>query len=75
MIELAYFLLILIVIVFAFGICIQALMYHNQSLDQELMETVFFTSYMVIAGQNDIFYTMLNGISKKFIKAFFKLHL
>ena len=55
--------LILIVIIFAFGICIQALMYHNQALNQQLLETVFFASYMVIAGQDDILKEMLNSNS------------
>ena len=57
----AYFIVILIVIIFAFGIVIQALMYHNQKLNGELFETVFFTAYLVVAGENSIVSTMLDG--------------
>lgn len=60
-IELAYFVIILLLIIFGFGIVIQALMYHNQEFNAQLLETVFFTSYLVLAGGNNIAYILLNG--------------
>ena len=36
-------------------------MFHNQTLKWELIEEVFFSSFMVIAGNNGIAETMLNS--------------
>jgi hypothetical protein len=49
--ELAYFMLIIIVFVFAYGISTQSLMYHNQAFDLDLMKSIFFGAYFVIGGE------------------------
>jgi hypothetical protein len=46
-----YFIFIVIVFMFAFGVSTQALMYHNQTLDIELLKNVFFPAYFVIGGE------------------------
>jgi hypothetical protein len=61
MIDLCYFIVILIIIIIAFGVFFQSLMYHNQKLEWSLLETVFFSAFLVIAGENEISSTMLNS--------------
>jgi hypothetical protein len=61
MIDLCYFIVILIIIIIAFGVFFQSLMYHNQKLEWSLLETVFFSAFLVIAGENEISTTMLNS--------------
>lgn len=41
----------ILVIVFAFGVSTQALLYPNQSLNDELLKNVFFPAYFVIGGE------------------------
>lgn len=53
--------LIILLIVAAYGVIVQALMYHNQNLDITLVENMFFAAYMVIAGNNDIAGKMLDS--------------
>ncbi|RNA06319.1 transient receptor potential cation channel subfamily M member 2-like [Brachionus plicatilis] len=49
--ELAVFLLIVVVFIFAYGISSQSLMYHNQELDLSLLKSVFLPAYFVIGGE------------------------
>lgn len=49
--ELMVFLLIVIVFIFAYGISTQALMYHNQELNLNLLKNIFFPAYFVIGGE------------------------
>lgn len=49
--ELTYFMFIVIVFVFAYGVATQALMYHNQDPDLSLLKNVFFPAYFVIGGE------------------------
>jgi hypothetical protein len=60
-IDLIYFMIVLIIIMIAFGVFFQSLMYHNQEFDWELLETIFFSSFLVIAGENEITSIMLNS--------------
>ena len=46
-----YFLLIVILFMFAFGISTQALMYQNQKLDKNLLRRIFLPSYFIIGGE------------------------
>ena len=52
MVELFYFLLILIVIIFAYGVSTQALMFQKQEFDFYLLEKVFFSGYFILFGTN-----------------------
>ena len=49
--ELLSFMVIILLVMFGFGICMQALMYHNAKLDANLLSNVFFPAYFVIGGQ------------------------
>ncbi len=49
--ELAYFMLIIIVFIFAYGIATQSLMYHNQEFNLDLFKNIFFGAYFVIGGE------------------------
>ena len=51
MVQLAFFVLILLVLWFGFGVCTQSLMYFNQKLDEDLLKNVFFPSYFIIGGE------------------------
>jgi hypothetical protein len=53
--------IILIIIIIAFGVFFQSLMYHNQKLGWSLLETIFFSAFLVTAGENDIAKIMLNS--------------
>lgn len=46
-----YFLLIVVLFMFAFGVSTQALMYHNQDLNGKLLKNVFFPAYFIIGGE------------------------
>jgi glycopeptide antibiotics resistance protein len=50
-IELAYYITIILVIIFAFGISTQSMLYPNQQLNAELLKNVFFPAYFVIGGE------------------------
>jgi hypothetical protein len=46
-------------------------MYHNQRLEWSLLETIFFSAFLVTAGENDIAKIMLNSKqNKNFFKKF-----
>lgn len=47
----AYFMLIVVSAMFAFGISTQALLYHNQDLNSRLLKNVFFPAYFVFGGE------------------------
>jgi hypothetical protein len=49
-INLAMFMLIVLVFMFAFGVCVQSLMFPNQPLNRMLFSNVFFPSFFVIGG-------------------------
>ena len=61
MFEMAWFMLIFILFVFAFGVCTQSLMYHNQSLDANLLKNVFFPAYFVMGGEYYTRDTVMGG--------------
>ena len=46
-----YFMLVVLLAMFTFGISTQALMYHNQELNSDLLKNVFFPAYFVFGGQ------------------------
>ena len=48
--ELMNFITIILVFIFAYGVSTQALMYHNQAADLNLIRNVFFPAYFVIGG-------------------------
>ena len=47
----AYFMLIVLLAMFTFGISTQALLYHNQDLNSKLLKNVFFPAYFVFGGE------------------------
>jgi len=57
-----YFISIVLVFMFAFGVSTQSLMYHNQELDRQLLKNVFFPSYFIIAGEYYTRETIMDGI-------------
>ena len=57
-----YFISIVLVFMFAFGVSTQSLMYHNQALNLDLLKNVFFPSYFIIAGE---YYTRETIMSRK----------
>lgn len=46
-----FFLLIVVLFMFAFGVSTQSLMYHNQALNVNILKNIFFPSFFVIAGE------------------------
>jgi len=59
--ELLGFMFIILLLMFAFGISTQSMMYHNQPLDWELLKNVFFPAYFVIGGEYYTADTLLGG--------------
>ena len=53
--QLLYFLLIVVLFMFAFGISTHSMMFHNQALDAKLLKNIFFPAYFIIGGE---YYTM-----------------
>lgn len=49
--QLFYFMLIVVLFMFAFGVATQSLMYHNQPLDRTLLKNVFFPAFFVIGKE------------------------
>jgi hypothetical protein len=60
--ELANFTIIMIVIIFAFGVTTQALLYPNQDLTAVLFGNVFLPGLFIMAGDNIIKDSIMNGI-------------
>jgi hypothetical protein len=50
-VNLAMFCLIILVFMFAFGVCVQSLMFPNQPLNRMLFSNIFFPSFFVIGGE------------------------
>ena len=48
--ELMYFILIVLVFIFAYGVSTQSLMYHNQKLELALLKNIFFPAYFMLGG-------------------------
>jgi len=71
--DLSYFVLILCVFWFGFGVTTQALMYYNQSLNSDLLKNVFFPSYFVIADNAYTISTILSASIFLNLFNFFKL--
>jgi hypothetical protein len=69
-----YVLIIMVVIVICFGVFFQALMYHNQKFDKDLAEYIFFSAFLIIAGENDIVEKMMNSMAFIFIGLFSKTY-
>jgi hypothetical protein len=63
-VELLYFLLIIVLFMFAFGISSQSLMFPNSNLDSYLFRSVFFPAYFVSAGNYLSLSTVLNGLNQ-----------
>jgi len=57
--QLMYFLLIVVMFMFAFGVSTQSLMYHNQELNPDLLKNVFFPAYFIIGGEYYTYERML----------------
>lgn len=51
MVQLAWFMSIIIVFMLSFGVSTQSLMYHNQELNFELVNSIFLPAYWVIGGE------------------------
>ena len=66
MYETIYFIFIVVVFLFAFGVSSQALMFHNQELNSDLLKQVFFPSYFVIGGEYYTLDSILDGIHSYF---------
>jgi transient receptor potential cation channel subfamily M protein 2 len=66
MIELFYFISIILVFIFAYGVSTQSLMYHNQELNFDLIKNVFYPAYFVIAGDYYEREKLMNGKYKLF---------
>ena len=47
----AYFFLIVLLFMFAFGVSTTALMFQNQDLDKHLLKNVFLPAYFMIGGE------------------------
>ena len=63
-IQMGYFLLIVLSVMFAFGIISQSLMYPNQPLDMRLLRRVFFPAYFVLGTEFFTRSLMMNGKQK-----------
>jgi hypothetical protein len=61
--ELLYFILIVIVSMFGFGIATQSLMYPNQELSSTILANVFLPSYFLIGADNIIRDQVISGIN------------
>lgn len=61
--HLFYFMILVILFMFAFGVSTQALMYPNQNLDKDLLKSVFFPSFFVIFKE---YYTRKEIMDGKF---------
>ncbi len=48
--ELFYFISIVLVFIFAYGVSTQSLMYHNQELSFDLLKNVFYPAYFLVVG-------------------------
>lgn len=59
--ELAGFVFIFLIFMFAFGVSTQSLMYHNLPLDWTLIKHVFFPAYFIIGGEYYTAETIMNA--------------
>ena len=66
--HLFYFMILVILFMFAFGVSTQALMYPNQNLDKDLLKSVFFPSFFVIFKE---YYTRKEIMDGKFFLFYF----
>ncbi len=60
-VELSSFTLILLVCMFAFGISTQSLLYHNVSLDSNLLKNIFLPAFFIIGGEYYTRDTIMGG--------------
>ena len=60
-IQMGYFLLIVLSVIFAFGIITQSLMYPNQTLNAKLLRRIFFPAYFVLGTEFFTRQLMMNG--------------
>ena len=58
--------LIVVLFMFAFGISTQSLMYFNQSVDDQLLKSIFFPAYFIIGGE---YYTRDDIMNAEFCNA------
>jgi hypothetical protein len=72
LVQLAMFMLIVLLFMFAFGICIQALTYHNVPLNWSLLSSVFLPAFFVLGGNYDNYIGYL--MCKKFTICTLKPH-
>jgi hypothetical protein len=59
--ELMYFLFIVIIFIFAYGVSTQSLMFHNQELNLDLIKNIFIPAYFVIGGEYMELDKLING--------------
>ena len=65
--HLFYFMILVVLFMFAFGVSTNSLMYPNQNLDKELLKSVFFPSFFVIFKE---YYTRSEIMNGKFYLMF-----
>ncbi len=65
----AYFIIIVFVFMFAFGVSTQALLYPNQDISPTLFGNVFLPAYFIIVGDNyqirGTILSAINGLTSK----------
>jgi hypothetical protein len=61
-IQLVHFLLIVLLVMFGFGIITQALMYPNAELNANLLKNIFFPAYFVTGGEYYTRSNIMNGM-------------
>jgi hypothetical protein len=70
-----YFILIMIVFMFAFGVSTQALLYPNQNLNTTLLASIFLPAYFILAGdyytRDSIMGAINGGVNSKNNLCFF----
>lgn len=50
LVEMVIFLIVFLAFMFAFGISVMSLGYHNEVLNLNLLENIFFPSFFIIGG-------------------------
>jgi len=59
--KLLYFLLVLVLVIFAFGVATQSLMYPNQRLDADLLKKVFFPTFFFLGHEHYTRHEIMNS--------------
>ena len=61
LIELISFITIILIIMFAFGVSTQSLMYHNVPLNANLLKNVFSHAFFIIVGEFQTRSSIMDG--------------